>query len=90
MSTAYLWRSYGRSTIGARSDIERVPIDRLKAFYARYYQPDNATLVVAGKFDDAKTLTWINETFGAIPKPARKLIPTYSWRGTHSRMGNAK
>ena len=78
MSTAYLWHSYGRSTIGARSDIENVPIDRLQAFYHKYYQPDNATLVVAGKFDNAKTLAWIKDIFGAIPKPTRKLIPTYT------------
>jgi zinc protease len=78
MSTAFLWHGYGRSTIGARSDIEHVPIPRLQAFYHLYYQPDNATLVVAGKFDDAKTLAWIKETFGAIPKPTRQLIPTYT------------
>ena len=78
MSTAYLWHSYGRSTIGARSDIEHVPIDRLQDFYHKYYQPDNATLVVAGKFDDAKTLSWIKDIFGSIPKPTRKLIPTYT------------
>jgi zinc protease len=77
-STAYLWHGYGRSTIGARSDIEHVPIPRLQAFYHLYYQPDNATLVVAGKFDDAKTLAWIKEIFGAIPKPTRQLIPTYT------------
>lgn len=78
MSTAFLWHGYGRSTIGARSDIEHVPIPRLQAFYRQYYQPDNATLVVAGKFDDVKTLAWIKETFGAIPKPTRQLIPTYT------------
>jgi zinc protease len=78
MSTAYLWHGYGRSTIGARSDIEHVPIPRLQAFYHLYYQPDNATLVVAGKFDDAKTLAWIKDVFGAIPKPTRQLIPTYT------------
>lgn len=77
-STAYLWHGYGRSTIGARSDIEHVPIPRLQAFYHLYYQPDNATLVVAGKFDEPKTLAWIQETFGAIPKPTRELIPTYT------------
>ena len=54
MSTAYLWHNYGKSTIGARSDIENVPIDRLQAFYRKYYQPDNAILVVAGKFDEAE------------------------------------
>jgi zinc protease len=78
MATAYLWHGYARTTIGARSDIEHVPIARLQAFYHLYYQPDNATLVVAGKFDDAKTLAWIKEIFGAIPKPTRQLIPTYT------------
>ena len=42
LSTAYLWHNYGKSTIGARADIENVPIDRLQAFYRKYYQPDNA------------------------------------------------
>ncbi len=78
MSTAYLWHAYGHSPIGSRSDIEKVPIDRLQAFYRNYYQPDNAMLVVAGKFDPAKTLVWINDTLGKIPKPTRKLTPTYT------------
>ena len=78
VSTAYLWHSYGRSAIGSRSDIEHVPIERLQAFYRNYYQPDNAILIVAGKFDPDKTLALIKSNFGAIPKPARKLIPTYT------------
>jgi zinc protease len=82
LSTAYLWHGYGRSTIGSRSDIENVPIERLQAFYHLYYQPDNALLVVAGKFDEAKALDWIKENFGAIPRPARKLIPTYTQEPT--------
>src|SRR5512140_2354083 len=44
LSTAFLWHNYGNSTIGARSDIETVPTERLQAFYAQYYQPDNAML----------------------------------------------
>src|SRR5262252_9293785 len=70
-STAYLWHAYGHSPIGSRSDIEHVPIENLQAFYRKYYQPDNAMLVVAGKFDAAKTLAWINDAFGKIPKPTR-------------------
>ena len=73
MSTAFLWHNYGHSTIGARADIENVPIERLQAFYRRYYQPDNAVLVVAGKFDEAKTLAQVNTRFGRIPRPARSL-----------------
>jgi zinc protease len=78
MSTAYLWHNYGKSTIGARSDIENVPIDRLQAFYHRYYQPDNAVLLVAGKFDPPKTLELINSFFGPIPAPTRKLQVIYT------------
>ncbi|HKQ47982.1 MAG TPA: pitrilysin family protein [Phycisphaerae bacterium] len=77
-STAYLWHNYGKSTIGSREDIERVPIDRLQAFYKKFYQPDNAMLVVAGQFDEAKTLARINEIYGAIPKPTRVLDATYT------------
>ncbi len=78
LSTAYLWHSYGRSPIGTLSDIEKVPIEKLQAFYRNYYQPDDAMLLVAGKFDPAKTLGWITELFGSIPKPTRKLLPTYT------------
>ena len=73
LSTAYLWHNYGKSTIGAQSDIENVPIERLQAFYRTYYQPDNAVLLVAGKFDEAKTLALVDRTFGKIPKPTRTL-----------------
>lgn len=78
MSTAYLWHAYGHSPIGSRSDIENVPIPRLQAFYRNYYQPDDAVLLIAGKFDTAKTLGWINDTFGRIPKPTRVLSATYT------------
>lgn len=77
-STAYLWHNYGQSTIGARSDIENVPIDRLQAFYRKYYQPDNAVLIVAGKFDKDNAVKMISEKFGPIPRPERKLIRTYT------------
>jgi len=78
LSTAYLWHNYGHSTIGARADIENVPIDRLQGFWRNYYQPDNAYLLVAGKFDEAKTLDLVNKTFGAIPRPTRVLQKTYT------------
>ena len=67
-AVAYEWHNYGKSTIGNRSDIERVPVDNLREFYKRFYQPDNAVLVVAGKFDETKALEYITKYFGAIPK----------------------
>ena len=51
MAAMYQWHNYGKGIIGARADVESVDIPRLQAFYRQYYQPDNATLVVAGKFD---------------------------------------
>jgi len=78
LSTAYLWHNYGKSTIGARADLENVPIERLQAFYRNYYQPDNAYLLVAGKFDEAKTLALVNTICGAIPRPKRVLQATYT------------
>ena len=72
-SVAYDWHSYGRATIGNRSDIENVGIDNLRAFYRTWYQPDNAVLLVAGKFDPATTLDFIVRKFGPIPRPKRRL-----------------
>jgi len=78
MAVAYEWHNYGKSTIGNRSDIERVPVDNLRAFYKRFYQPDNAMLVVAGQFDEKKALEYITKYFGSLPKPDRKLQETYT------------
>ncbi|MEZ4985118.1 MAG: pitrilysin family protein [Saprospiraceae bacterium] len=78
LSSAYLWHNYGKSTIGARADIENVPIDRLQGFYRKYYQPDNAYLIIAGKFEPSQTIGMIMETFGNIPRPERELISTYT------------
>ena len=78
MSTAYLWHNYGKSTIGSRVDLEKVPIDRLAAFYRKYYQPDNAVLILAGQFDAAKALATAAQTVGSIPRPARTLDATYT------------
>jgi zinc protease len=78
MSAAYNWHNYGKSTIGNRTDIERVPIKNLQAFYKKYYQPDNCLLVIAGKFDPAKALELTEKYFGKLPKPERKLDRTYT------------
>jgi zinc protease len=77
-SVAFDWHNYGKSTIGARADIENVPIERLQGFYRTHYQPDNAVLLVAGKFDEEKTLAMVQEYFGKIPKPARVIQKTYT------------
>ena len=55
-----------------------MPIERLDTFYRKNYQPDNAILTIAGQFDGAKALSLVRETFGAIPRPDRKLEGTYT------------
>lgn len=78
LSAMYLWHNYGKSTIGNKEDIERVEADNLRAFYKKYYQPDNAVLIIAGKFDLKKALSYVQKYFGPIPKPTRILQPTYT------------
>lgn len=78
MATAYQWHPYGKATIGSLADIENVSIDSLQQFYRRYYQPDNAVLVVAGKIEVEATLARIATGFCRIAKPARKLNPIYT------------
>ncbi len=78
ISAAYLWHNYGNSTIGSKEDVERVKAVTLRKFYEKYYQPDNATLIVAGKFDEKKALEYIAQYFSTIPKPARVLETPYT------------
>ena len=77
-SAAYEWHNYGKAIIGARSDVEGVDIDQLRNFYRIYYQPDNAVLTIAGKFDVAQTLQVIADAFTPIPRPERTLPRQYT------------
>jgi len=74
--------NYAYPTIGVRSDIENVPIERLQAFYRTWYQPDNAILIIAGRFDEARALEKVQRHFGSIPKPSRTLPALYTLEPT--------
>ncbi|MCH2183033.1 MAG: insulinase family protein [Mariniblastus sp.] len=78
MAAAFEWHNYGKTTIGNRSDIERVPIDSLRAFYRKFYQPDNVVMIITGRFDPKKALELSNKYLGSIPTPTRELKPTYT------------
>jgi zinc protease len=77
-AAAFAWHPYGNATIGPRSDIENVPIEKLQAFYKRYYRPDNATLLIAGQFDKAATLALIGRHFGPLARPAAPVPQPYT------------
>lgn len=78
LRAAYLFHGYGRAVIGTKSDLERVPLDRLQAFYRNHYRPDNALLIVAGSFDERQALADIARLFGRIPRPKAPLVPPYT------------
>lgn len=78
VSAAYEWHNYGKRTIGNRADIERVPIYNLRAFYQKYYQPDNAMLIIAGRFEEPKALELVAKYFGPLARPKRELPSTYT------------
>src|ERR1039457_4612262 len=73
LAAAYNFHNYGKTVIGNRTDVERVPIENLAVFYKKYYQPDNADLIIAGQIDESKALAEVAQTVGAIPKPQRAL-----------------
>ena len=75
---AFVWHNYGNPIIGERADIEKVPIGKLQAFYRTWYQPDNAVLLIAGHFDEARALERVARHFGQIPKPSRALPAFYT------------
>ena len=77
-ATAYVAHPYHHSTIGWRSDIENVPIEKLKEFYDTFYWPDNATASIIGDFDTAKALELVKKHYGAIPKAPKPIPPMYT------------
>lgn len=77
-ATAFEWHNYGKSTIGNRADIERVPVDSLRAFYKRYYRPDNVVLFVGGSVDEAKVVALVQKHFGGLTQPTEPIRSTYT------------
>lgn len=75
---AYIAHPYHHDVIGWRSDIEHVPIEKLRAFYDTYYWPNNATVSVIGDFDPAEALRLIGARFGAIPRSPHPIPEPYT------------
>ncbi|WP_440874709.1 M16 family metallopeptidase [Thalassotalea sp. PLHSN55] len=77
-SMGFLWHNYANSTIGARSDVENFPFEKLRAFYNTHYRPDNAVLTVAGRFDKEQTKALIEKEFGKLVKPNTPIEQLYT------------
>jgi zinc protease len=77
-ASAYQAHPYHHSTIGWRSDVEKVPIEKLRAFYETFYWPDNATVSIIGDFEPRAALEAIKSQYGAIPKSPKPLPEVYT------------
>ena len=60
---------YKRPTIGSIEDLEKATLADVRAFHATYYRPDNATLIIAGDFDQKQLDSWVDKYFGRIARP---------------------
>jgi zinc protease len=77
-AAAYQALPYHHPTIGWRSDIEHVPIEKLREFYDTFYWPNNATIAVAGDFEPAAMLGLVRKYYGAIPPSPKSIPPLYT------------
>jgi zinc protease len=75
---AFVAHPYHHPTIGWRSDIERVPIEKLRAFYDTFYWPNNATVSIIGDFDPAAALALVKKYYGAFPRSPAPIPELYT------------
>ena len=75
---AFREHPYHHPTIGWRTDVEGVPMERMKEFYDTYYWPNNATVIVVGDFNSDDCLALIAKHFGPIPKAPHTLPGVYT------------
>jgi zinc protease len=75
---AYVAHPYHHSTIGWRSDIEKVSIEKLREFYDTFYWPNNATVSIIGDFAPAEALALVKKFYGAIPRSPEPIPVVYT------------
>lgn len=76
--TAFVAHPYHHSTIGHRSDIEKVSIEKLREFYDTFYWPNNATVTIIGDFQPAKALEMVKKNFGVYPRSPKPIPQVYT------------
>ncbi|MBK7188906.1 MAG: insulinase family protein [bacterium] len=83
-------------TVGTMATIEHMNRDDVYEFYRRWYVPNNMILTVAGNFDRAQVLEWLEKYYGGVPpgtltrpdqRPARPIETT---RGVTRRGGDSR
>ena len=66
---------YHHPVIGSHEDLEAANVEDVKHFFATFYDPANASIVVAGDFDPKATKAKIDQYFGSIPTHGKPVDP---------------
>jgi zinc protease len=77
-AAAYVALPYHHPTIGWKSDIEHVPIEKLHEFYDTFYWPNNATITVVGDVQAAAALTLVKKYYGGYPRSPEPIPVIYT------------
>jgi zinc protease len=77
-AAAYVALPYHHPTIGWKSDIEHVPIEKLREFYDTFYWPNNATVTVVGDVQPAAALALVQKYYGAYARSPRPIPAIYT------------
>jgi len=77
-AAAYVALPYHHPTIGWKSDIEHVPIAKLREFYDTFYWPNNATVTVVGDVDAPSVLALIKKYYGGYPRSPQPIPAIYT------------
>lgn len=91
--SAYGNQYLGRLPIGDIEELKSINLKELEQFYQRYYAPNNAAIVIAGKFDKAEVLNTIDQHFTPLkPKtlPARVEVPKFDISKMQQRVFSAQ
>lgn len=67
--------AYSWPVIGYLDDLNRVNVNDLKAFFLRWYGPNNATLTIGGDINITETLVLVKKYFGSIPRGPEVAMP---------------
>jgi zinc protease len=65
---------YRHLTIGLTEDVQNATLEEVRAFFARWYVPSNATLLVGGDIDVATTRALVDKWFGTFPRGAKPMV----------------
>jgi zinc protease len=77
-AAAYVALPYHHPTIGWKSDIEHVPIEKLREFYDTFYWPNNATVTIVGDVEPAPALDLVKKYYGSYSRSPQPIPMIYT------------